>query len=172
MTQSAIDRASVLYSLTDDVEMIKKLKEIISVCPEFTSVLVNPTIDKEKKFNIIDKVCEKEDILPIIKNFLKVMCEQDEIVELMDILEEFEKLWDKKHNIVRAQIIFGRKPSEEEKTKVLSEVKKHYSDYDVREEISVDESLLGGYVVRVGYNETDMSYEGCFKQLERKLIRR
>ena len=100
------------------------------------------------------------------------MCVQDEISELMDIITEYHRIWDERHNIVRAQIIFGKEPSAEEQNKVVSEVKDRYSDKEVHEEISVDESLLGGYVVKVGYYETDMSYEGCFRQLERKLIRR
>ena len=36
----------------------------------------------------------------------------------------------------------------------------------------VDESLIGGYVVKVGYKEYDHSYEGRLRQLQRKLTGR
>jgi len=172
MTQDVIDRAVVLYSLTEEIEEVDKLSHIFSECPLLQSVLTNPTVKKEKKFVVLDRIASEANLNPLVKNFLKVMCVQDEISELMDIITEYRRIWDEKHNIVRAQIIFGKEPSAEEQNKVVSEVKKRYSDKEVHEEISVDKSLLGGYVVRVGYTETDMSYEGCFKQLERKLIRR
>jgi F-type H+-transporting ATPase subunit delta len=172
MTQDVIDRAKVLYSLTEDLKEVDKVEEIFSEGPLLQSVLTNPTVKKEQKFAVIDRIASEANLLPLVKNFLKVMCVQDEISELMDIITEYHRIWDEKHNIVRAQIIFGKEPSAEEQNKVVSEVKDRYSDKEVHEEISVDESLLGGYVVKVGYYETDMSYEGCFKQLERKLIRR
>ena len=37
---------------------------------------------------------------------------------------------------------------------------------------SVDETLLGGYIVRMKNEEYDRSYEGRLRQLERKLTGR
>ena len=47
-----------------------------------------------------------------------------------------------------------------------------YPDEKVVLSEETDASLLGGYVVRVGYEEYDHSYEGKLRRLERKLTGR
>ncbi len=49
---------------------------------------------------------------------------------------------------------------------------KNYPDSEITLTQSIDESLIGGYVVKVGYKEFDHSYEGRLRQLERKLTGR
>ena len=49
---------------------------------------------------------------------------------------------------------------------------KNYPDSEITLTQSVDESLIGGYVVKVGYKEYDHSYEGRLRQLQRKLTGR
>ncbi len=46
---------------------------------------------------------------------------------------------------------------------------KNYPDSEITLTQSIDASLIGGYVVKVGYKEFDHSYEGRLRQLERKL---
>ena len=48
---------------------------------------------------------------------------------------------------------------------------KNYPDSEITLTQSVDESLIGGYVVKVGYKEYDHSYEGRLRQLQRKTYR-
>ena len=66
--------------------------------------------------------------------------------------------------------------SEEAKEVVLDKIQKQlesiYPDEKVVLSEETDASLLGGYVVRVGYEEYDHSYEGKLRRLERKLTGR
>ena len=148
MTQDVIDRAKVLYSLTEDLKEVDKVEEIFSEGPLLQSVLTNPTVKKEQKFAVIDRIASEANLLPLVKNFLKVMCVQDEISELMDIITEYHRIWDEKHNIVRAQIIFGKEPSAEEQNKVVSEVKDRYSDKEVHEERVVIDAVFSVFCCR------------------------
>ena len=172
MTQSAKDRALALYEISDDLEMVKGIENLFDICPKLVSVLDNPTIGLEKKYSLIDKICEAASLDGVSKNFIKAMVKTDEIFEIKSILKCYRELWDRNHNIIRPELVFSKKPSDEEVNDIITNIKAKFPESKIEPEISVDESILGGYIVRVGYFETDMSYEGCFKQLERKLIRR
>ena len=58
------------------------------------------------------------------------------------------------------------KKREAEAKKILD---KNYPDSEITLTQSVDESLIGGYVVKVGYKEYDHSYEGRLRQLQKNL---
>lgn len=172
MTQSAKDRALALYEISDDISMVNEIEELFRECPRLITLLDNPTIDEKKKFTIIDRICDEAKMNGISKNFLKTMCKTDEIFEVDQILQSYKDLWDRNHHIIRPELIFSKEPSDDEIKEIVCEIEKRYPESKIEPKVSVDESILGGYIVRIGYFETDMSYEGCFKQLERKLIRR
>ena len=62
--------------------------------------------------------------------------------------------------------------SKEEKEAIQKQLESIYPDEKVVLSEETDASLLGGYVVRVGYEEYDHSYEGKLRRLERKLTGR
>ena len=47
-----------------------------------------------------------------------------------------------------------------------------YPEYEISLTQRVDETLLGGYVIKTLNTEYDRSYEGKLRELERKLTRR
>ena len=76
-------------------------------------------------------------------------------------------------NVKADQIILAaRDQAKEEKEAIQKQLESIYPDEKVVLSEETDASLLGGYVVRVGYEEYDHSYEGKLRRLERKLTGR
>ena len=84
---------------------------------------------------------------------------------------------------MRKNILFGliilsfvlagcKQDAKEEKEAIQKQLESIYPDEKVVLSEETDASLLGGYVVRVGYEEYDHSYEGKLRRLERKLTGR
>ena len=73
---------------------------------------------------------------------------------------------------IGADLIYAETPSKEEEAEAKKILDKNYPDSEITLTQSVDESLIGGYVVKVGYKEYDHSYEGRLRQLQRKLTGR
>ena len=80
--------------------------------------------------------------------------------------------WDEQNHIMRAQIIFAGEPDAATREEAEQLLQKKYPDYKIVMTESVDETLLGGYIVRMKNEEYDRSYEGRLRQLERKLTGR
>ena len=75
--------------------------------------------------------------------------------------------------IILSFVLAGcKQDAKEEKEAIQKQLESIYPDEKVVLSEETDASLLGGYVVRVGYEEYDHSYEGKLRRLERKLTGR
>lgn len=172
MTQEAVNAARVLYELGTSRDEADALKDIFGTSEELTEIFSCPVINLKKRAEASGRICEKAGLSQNTANFIRVMVLQDKISQIDDILEAYYDIWDKEHNIIRARLIFGQKPESGEVEKAEKYLDRQYPGKDIRTTISVDESLLGGSRILVGYEETDMSYEGMIDTLSRHLIRR
>ena len=66
---AAIRYARVLYEVGVPKEAVQKTREIFEEVPQLHEIFANPTIELQKKMNVVDRVFPKE-----IRNFLKVAC--------------------------------------------------------------------------------------------------
>ena len=69
-------------------------------------------------------------------------------------------------------IVEWNEETKKEKASILKQLESIYPKEKIVLSEKTDASLLGGYVVRVGYEEYDHSYEGKLRRLERKLTGR
>lgn len=172
MTQVAVNNAKVLYQLWAERQDVEKAQELYFMTPMLQDMLLNPTIPMAKKFTIIDKVFELENTPKLIVDFIKTMCKLGNCGQMRDIFEAYFQYWDKKNHILRAEFISAAKASEEEMKEAQELLQSKYPDKKIYFTQKVDETLLGGYVIRTRNKEYDKSYEGKIRQLERKLTRR
>ncbi len=108
----------------------------------------------------------------LLENFMKMMCRIGEIGQITDIFNCYYEYWDKMNHILHAKVIYAMTRQKKKKKQFRSSSESIYPDEKVVLSEETDASLLGGYVVRVGYEEYDHSYEGKLRRLERKLTGR
>ena len=164
--------AVVLFQLSDDREAVLSMQQIFDETPVLKEVLMSPVISEEKKETILSDIAKHVGLSEILRKYLIVMSRQDKIGDLSDALRAYLVLWDEAHQVVRAQVTFGAKPKDTERTKIRTMLEKKYPNRKIEWTESIDTGLMGGFKVLVGHNELDMSYEGCLLQLERKLTGR
>ena len=87
-----------------------------------------------------------------------------------DIIEKV--YWDEKNHIIRAELISAEAATDEEANDAKALLQSKYPEYEISLTQKVDETLLGGYVIKTLNTEYDRSYEGKLRELERKLTRR
>ena len=105
MTQAAVNNAIVLYRLSADRDVVEKTQELYFTTPMLNEVLTNPTIQPDKKYEIIDKVFALDKTPEVIVNFIKMMCRLGECDEFKDIFEAYYRYWDEQNHIIRAELI-------------------------------------------------------------------
>lgn len=169
MRQQANNYAIALYELTPDKDAVDILRNMFEEAPLLPEILADPMISLEKKHRIIDDLSQKAGLPVQVKNFLKYLCDHRDSTLLLEIIDDYDSLWEEKHNILKAELFYAESPEERELDEAGEFLKKKYPGKDIRTTLCIQEDLLGGLLIRVGHTEYDWSYEGRLRQLERKL---
>ena len=167
MTQKAVNNAKVLYRLNISRSDVEETHKIFTKAPFLLETLTNPVVSEEAKEVVLDKIARQSGMPELLENFMKMMCRIGEIGQITDIFNCYYEYWDKMNHILHAKVIYADDKAKEEKEAIQKQL-----DEKVVLSEETDASLLGGYVVRVGYEEYDHSYEGKLRRLERKLTGR
>lgn len=159
MTQISKNYARVLYELGISKEVIEEVKELCKV-DELVSSLNSPIVSKKAKHNIVDKVFPKE-----MHNFMKLLCDYDSVSYIGEIMEAYAAYVNEQENCVEARLICVEAPSEEQKQKIEQFLMSEYGKAKVKLIITIDESLLGGFILKAYDMEYDWSMKGRISQL-------
>ena len=171
MTQKAVNNAKVLYRLNISRSDVEETHKIFTKAPFLLETLTNPVVSEEAKEVVLDKIARQSGMPELLENFMKMMCRIGEIGQITDIFNCYYEYWDKMNHILHAKVIYADDKAKEEKEAIQKQLESIYPDEKVVLSEETDASLLGGYVVRVGYEEYDHSYEGKLRRLERKINR-
>lgn len=167
ITQRAANYGAVLYSLDIAETVVKQSQEILQENPQLLEALENPTIRKGEKDAVIDAVFPKD-----IRNFLKVLCQNNHIEINQQIFEAYEDIVLKKENRMKAELSYVMKFEEEEINQIKKMICTKYNKTGVDLELKEDSSLIAGFVLTVGDTEYDKSIKGTLKELQNALVGR
>lgn len=167
MTQMAINYGKVLYELSIGAKDVEATREAFDSCAELMEVFNSPIVKLEEKHSLV------EDIFPkAMGNFMKVLCDNDNVYLIYDILEAYYNYADIKKGVLVAKLRYKNKPTDDQMQKIESFVKHRYSVDKVRLVSEYDGKMLGGFKLYVKYHEYDWSIMGRLSQLENKLTGR
>lgn len=107
---AAIRYARVLYEVGVPKEAVQKTREIFEEVPQLHEIFANPTIELQKKMNVVDRVFPKE-----IRNFLKVACRYQRMNLIEDIFTAYDRYCDEQNQVLNAVLTCIQPPTEEQK---------------------------------------------------------
>jgi F-type H+-transporting ATPase subunit delta len=136
--------------------------------PDFGSFIASPIIDANKKIQIFESVFDQfEDIS---MSFIKLITKNRRESLLPEIAGSFEMLVKEHRGIVPIKLISAIKLNETTKETILAKIESSVKgQLEVTEEI--DESLIGGFMVRMGDVQIDASVSSQFNNLKQRLTR-
>ncbi|MFV0467272.1 MAG: ATP synthase F1 subunit delta [Lachnospiraceae bacterium] len=172
MTQEAMNNAIVLFELGVERKDVEEAERIYKLTPELQSIFSNPTIVYREKQKLVQDIFEKEDFSLIFINFLKELCKNYMIDKMDEIFDYYYQYWDTKNRIINATLAYASEPEQDKKDEILLFLEQKYPDQKIQMKEEKRPELLGGFVLYVGHEEYDWSFDGSLKQLERKLTRR
>lgn len=167
MTQTAINYAKVLYELGISKTVVEESERIMSSVPELKGALTNPTVSKQNKHNIIEKVFPVE-----MHHFFKVLSDYQSIDETDNIFAEYKKYYNEKNGILEARLSYVTAPGTEQLEGIRTFLRNKYHKKQVDLILIEDTAILGGFIIQVENQVTDWSIRGRFNQLQQKLVRR
>lgn len=155
------DSSNVLYKeLNGVLDLIKSSNEL-------AKALKSPLVAKQEKKNLLSIVFSDQ-ISNNVKNFLKILVDKDRIVCLEDIRDSYKELINKKNNILEGKAISAIAMSETELNELQTKLSSKYNKNVILENI-VDETILGGVLVRLGNEEIDGTIKTRLSNLREQL---
>lgn len=142
----------------DGYEELLSIKKVFDDNPGLGQALTDVSFPEDKKESLIKPLIDHSQV-ECIKNLLKVLLGSNNIDELTTIVEEFEHDYDEKNKIVHADAISVVPLSDEQKEILTKNFKDRVGASKVILNNRVDQSLIGGVVLK----SSNVIYDGSIK---------
>jgi F-type H+-transporting ATPase subunit delta len=131
--------------------------------------LESPAVSREAKLHVIQKLAERMDLAPAVRNFLCVLVDHRRMEMLREIQEGFRVQMNARKNIAEVQVTSARALSAEERKKLIDMLQDKTNSDGIEAQFHEDPSLVGGTVVRVGSTVYDNSVRGQLNRMREQL---
>lgn len=157
------DKASVM------LEEILSVREILDSNPEFSRLMLHPGIAKQEKLQLVDNIFNGK-TSDELTGFLRVIVDKERFKEIDSIFQYFIDKVKELQGIgvvyVTTPLELDDKSKEEVKSKLLET-----TDYKTLEmNYQIDESLIGGMIIRIGDRVVDSSIRSRLNDLTKELL--
>ena len=151
-----------LGALEQDVDA---LDAAINDSPDFRHLIHSPIYSRDAQGNAVAAVAEKMGLSAIVSNTLRLMASKRRLFVLPHLVTALRGLIADEKGEVTAEVQAASALSAEQE-KTLAETLKGAVGKDVKMNITVDESLIGGLIVRVGSKMIDTSIRSKLMSLQ------
>ena len=152
------------------LEEIEQLQEVLSKNDEFGRLMNHPKIIKEEKIQVAKEVFEgrvSEELL----GFLTIIISKDRYKDIDAILDYFIAEV-KRYKGIGVATVTTAVPLKEEQCKKIEQRLLETTEYTKMEmHYHLDESLIGGMVVRIGDRVVDSSIKTKLSELQKELLK-
>ena len=121
--------ALALYELSKENSELDKIEEdmrnlnkLLNSNKEFQEVILNPTVSKEDKGNVISAIAERNNFSQTLRKFLGFVSIKNRLFFLSKIIETFLNLVSNNKGELKAKLTSSKKLSEEEKIDLKKEI--------------------------------------------------
>ena len=134
--------------------------------PELRAFLRNPQIDPAGKAEVLEQLTREADEL--VGNFVRLVAEKGRAGELHEISAELDALVAQAQNRLTVELTTAHELSDAEAKSIVQQIE-NASGRTVEATRSVDPSLIGGIVLRIGSHLADGSVRGRLERLKHEL---
>ena len=155
-------------SMLDDVHAdMAFIHEICVQSPDFVRVLESPIISSDKKNGVLNAVVGKHMNAEITKLLMKQIVRKGRERYLDNMAKAFVELYDKEKHISHATLTSAAPLTDEQIAAIKKELAEQTGD-SIDLDVRVDESLIGGFVLKLGDNLYDGSVASSLRKLRQE----
>ncbi len=146
---------------------LSELVEILNLNKDLYNFLKSPLIGREDKKTVLQNIF-KDQLSASMSNFLKIVIDKDRMSLIESIKESYKKLLNDKNNILEGTAITAVALSEKE----IKDLEKNLSikyNKNVTLNNVVDETILGGVLVKLGNEEIDGTVKSRLSKMKNQL---
>lgn len=152
------------------LQEIMQLKELLTENPDFGKLMNHPKILKEEKLAVLKEVFEGR-ISKNLQGFLHLIVSKDRYGDIDAILDYFIDEVKQEKGIGTAYVSTATALSETKQKEVEEKLLSTTSFNQMEMHFAVDESLIGGMVIRIRDRVVDSSIKTKLFELQRELLK-
>ena len=142
--------------LEDYNDALQGLNEIFASDVGLADALTNPLYPMDVREKVMEGIVASMGVDKVMGNFLNLLVEKKRADVLPDIAEEFQIMVDEENNVSHGSVVSAVELSDELQAKVQATLEK-LTGKTVELTPSVDPSIIGGIIAKVGDLELDGS---------------
>ena len=128
----------------------------------------NPTIVYQQKEKVLNELIARTKVRPTTTNFLRILLKNQRLGELPQVNAKLAQVLDERSGVVSAQVMSARPVADGTKASLETKLAQ-ITGKKIRLSFSIDESLLGGIVTRIGSTIYDGSVRDQLRRLGEEL---
>ncbi len=172
MARAAIRYAKAVLSLANDKNLaetvnndMKLIANSIAESKELSDMLENPVVSSGIKKSALLEIFNTT--TPLSVNLINTLTTNKRINLLGDVAQKYNQLYDQLNGIQVAEVTTAVPLTDDLKTKVLAKVKE-LTGKEASIKSIVDDSILGGFILRVGDIQYNASIANKLNKLKRE----
>ena len=164
--------AKAVFELAKEAKSIKALEgdvttlsAALSDSEDLTALVTSPVVTRDEAAAAISGIAKKAKLTDIMSNTLALMAQKRRLFALPHLVEALASLLADERGEVTAEVISAKALTKTQATKLAKTLKEQVGK-DVTLNATVDESLIGGLVVKVGSKMIDSSIASKLNALQ------
>ena len=158
-----------LASETDDISSLEKnvetLTQAIDESPDLNSLISSPIYSRDQQKNAIGAIAKQMGVSAVMINALSLMAEKRRLFVVPTFLSVLKDLISESKNEITAEVVSAQSLSKGQVEKLGKSLKNNFGK-DVKISATVDPTLIGGMVVKVGSRMIDTTIRAKLNSLQ------
>ncbi len=151
------------------LEEVRQVSEVLRQNPDFDKLMLHPGISKQEKLSAM-KAVFKGRVSDELTGLMEIVIQKERYGDLQDIFGYFIDKVKELKGIGVAHITSAAQLSEGQKAATVARLLETTSYRSIESEFEVDESLIGGMVIRINDRVVDSSVRTKLYDLKRQLL--
>jgi F-type H+-transporting ATPase subunit delta len=161
----------VLYPAKGEVglQQLLSFAALLKEQPEARIFLENPTMAGERRHRMLKEISGSLGFDRQVSNFIQILADHHRLPVLEEVIGEYQRLLDERMGIVRARVTAASSLDAAQRQQLTDRLEQ-VTGKQVRMEVDVDPSLIGGVVAQVGSTIYDGSVRQQLKAFKSRLV--
>ena len=156
-----------LLSSNVSVSALEDALKIFNSSEELVQILDNPNVSQSEKHAVIDDL-----FAPSVRAFIAELAAEGSSAQLEEVLCAYINEIDKKNNIANATVYCTTPPNDEQLEGIKAFVCKEENAGEAKITIVNDDSLIGGFIIRVNSKEFDLSLKTKLEKIKTQVMKK
>ena len=165
--KSLIDLAIEKNQLEKIFADMQWLQQVIRQSPDFRNLLRSPIIKPKKKAMVVDQIISGK-VTQATSAFINLLIVKRRVNNLQEIITSFVNQYKEYKGIYPIRLTTAAPLSEDLKNRIISQIRQTSEMQNIELEATVNEDLIGGFVLEAGDKLIDASIAHGLKQISRE----